>query len=1420
TYGDPHFPDIINQAPYPHFITTRTPITLTPVDGGQICAIGVEKTWWYDEVVDDKYCESEEACAQWNDCPSPYDCNCNDNGGQNGYECVEAQQQYCTENWEEEEFDSWEECVEYYVNYKCVSCVCENNWQLLRYDGQGNPEPIFKDEESCHIIQFFSVDALGNIEQMHRQCVYVDDTPPVGEKVVGQPNIKIEASDVCGNGKGWSEPGPPQTNCNIIDCCNWYQTAHIHDLGQVLPSGNVYMEYTPGYSEGCSDVAKFYYSSDGNSWTEFYSESVTSIWQSGWKKYNTTQLVPAAFRYIKIEIQNCFNDYSSASYETDFWVGKNTQISLDCTDQLPHPVGNEQVCYKVSFDGTPADLTDKYCEEFGGQMKDGWCCEDVSDNLSPTDFKLAVVIPPKKYTFNFLEDSLHDLEYYCVDALGNKNQIDKEWFRVDTLPPVITKTMIGDDHLGQCPPINQGDVCYVRDDGQNGVHVSARDDTTYPDCAVGLGICQYMVWWNTTEQECHTKYPNAEYTNGWCLTNTTLFENEADVIFKEDSKHLLTVTCWDLLGNSKIDQEYFQVDSTPPVTTKTYGTPTKVVGDYRWITSDTEITLTATDAKVGVDKIFWRVTQLNIPDNQCKEQCVDVSGSGDFKEYVVYEQQGSTKFKIPEDSCHLIEFYSVDKLGNIESLKHQCVFVDNTPPQGIKAVGEPKLPCTMENGGEGNGEIEGGDTSPMEEVSLLQIQPECWWVRDHVTPITLDCEDQNPHPVGQETVCFKISFDGNPSDLTSQYCTEDDGRYMNEGYCCKYVGEQANLELKFKEDSLHDLEFYCVDHLGNKGATDLEWFKVDSTPPVTTKTYIPPFYKDQNGWDYIDTASKVKLEATDGGTICAVGKVETYYRYRQVDDSLCKNAGLCVPDNNIDQKFEKYTEPFGIAEESCHIIEYYSEDALGNTEELKAQCVFVDKTPPVITKRYGKPYYSKKTQQGLVEWINSLTPITITASDYPESHPSGLKTLEYRITLVDDDKCWSWAVCQGATGTGDFKPVPESPVYISEESCHLIEIRAEDNVGKKSEHKQCVFVDNTPPVPNKTVEEPKTRWDGKDANFYEIAQICKLTDEPNSCLAGENCIDCWKVTLDTKINLGCVDPEPHPVDHNKVCFKVDVDGTDFTKKYCWSWIYGYQYYNETSGYCCLPYEEKEFRFLEETEHNLKYYCVDALGNAGPVDEEKFKVGGKKFEIPLCKKWNLISVPFVLLNDDPEAVFKNTPGVESVWAYDSENEQWLVWTPGEAPDTLTSIEPGWGYWVLEKDGCEELVLGGSLFDTLAVPPTRNIVKGWNLIGYYGTTPKEEAYCALNSLIDTQEGYPRWSSLWTYSNKNCRLCDGKGCGGIWGWYGWSGLDVCDKMTPGRGYWIEIDVPDKYAPASVCIWNKDFPELECVEDEGWLV
>ncbi|RLJ02250.1 MAG: hypothetical protein DRP11_03245, partial [Candidatus Aenigmatarchaeota archaeon] len=352
-------------------------------------------------------------------------------------------------------------------------------------------------------------------------------------------------------------------------------------------------------------------------------------------------------------------------------------------------------------------------------------------------------------------------------------------------------------------------------------------------------------------------------------------------------------------------------------------------------------------------------------------------------------------------------------------------------------------------------------------------------------------------------------------------------------------------------------------------------------------------------------------------------------------------------------------------------------------------------------------------------------------------------------------------------------------------------------------------------------------------------------------------LECWQVTLLTPITLKCIDQGPHPVDHSQACFKIELDGQDATDEYC-NKVDGSK---NDDGYCCIS-EKRTFYFGEETEHKLEYYCIDKLQNKGEVkDIEFFKVEGTKFDIPLYRKWNLISVPFVLLNDNPDVVFGDTPGVTVVWTYDPEHRiceetegDWCLWTP-DGPKNIKSITPGWGYWVLETgedmecveenhdfDGfdtlndddhnelcaVEILTIGGSLFSPVTTPPSRNLVKGWNLIGYYGTSWElyrwvdyeptcepgfnwfpgkyvygDKVYCALSSLIDTQEGYPKWSSLWSYIN----------CGDHNAY--WLGLNACpvgihnmiDRMYAGRGYWIEMDVDDLYSPATTCIWNSDF-------------
>jgi hypothetical protein len=301
-------------------------------------------------------------------------------------------------------------------------------------------------------------------------------------------------------------------------------------------------------------------------------------------------------------------------------------------------------------------------------------------------------------------------------------------------------------------------------------------------------------------------------------------------------------------------------------------------------------------------------------------------------------------------------------------------------------------------------------------------------------------------------------------------------------------------------------------------------------------------------------------------------------------------------------------------------------------------------------------------------------------------------------------------------------------------------------------------------MPNKTIGDPKTK-----------------------CNPGEWCE--WKITTLTPITLACNNGSV------KWIYALDGDWKDW----------------HTDGSSITIY------FPEESNHTLVAACTDVCGDS-QNETEKFKVEGKAFEIPIYKKWNLISVPFALINSSISEVFKNiSNALFGVWTYDNGN--WFGWDPTSNSGTLTTINPGWGYWVASRNDTK-LLIAGNLFSPITTPPSKALQAGWNLIGYYGTewqTYKLETndscgyidykyggyvYCSLNSLIDTQEGNPRWSSLGGYDN----------CGNDTSF--WHSLEPClngywkdVKMYAGKGYWIEMDVADGYAPASNCMWNSDY-------------
>ena len=452
--------------------------------------------------------------------------------------------------------------------------------------------------------------------------------------------------------------------------------------------------------------------------------------------------------------------------------------------------------------------------------------------------------------------------------------------------------------------------------------------------------------------------------------------------------------------------------------------------------------------------------------------------------------------------------------------------------------------------------------------------------------------------------------------------------------------------------------------------------------------------------------------------------------------------------------------------------------------------------PEIVTvKAVSEPkiecgYFGDSNEAEECWYVTSDTEFTLSV-DYNGNHETFFRT-RWKENFDDNWDAWS-----------EWLPYLE-PVTCPQDSIHEVEYYSEDSYCgiKEVSHFEIDIVDNQAPVPRKVVGQPRVEWGGQDSYFYPwIGGQCWSGDE--------NSIDCWRVTLETPIEMGCLDAEPHPVARERVCFNVELDGEDATENYCEH--YGGEL--NDNGYCCMGEVVEEFYFLEESEHNLKYYCVDGLGNAGPVDDEKFKVQGRTFEIVLNKKWNLISVPFSLLDSSAEAVFENVKdAIHVVWTYDSESEEWLVFNPGmPQANSLLDIVPGWGYWVSSEEDDVPLVVGGNLLNPIQAPPSKNIAPGWNLVGYYATGWQENdtcllcgeekecwkgsVYCSLGSLVDTQQGYPRWSSLWGY--ENCGEHDSK----------WLQMSICGEnheMRAGKGYWIEVDTNEIYAPATTCIWD----------------
>jgi len=230
------------------------------------------------------------------------------------------------------------------IKWKCSDSLEGKMIHIVLEDfSQHNKEEFDLADVECEKGKYEWKENVGVESNSYKIKIYLKEDPSVYDESDNYFNIiKAFAAgyDACEYNGGWSEPEsaakrcgwPPGREGYKKDCCCCYLKSHIHDLREKFENKKVFIEYRPGLYKGCSDTMKVYSSLDGKSWNRV---ATIAVKQETWHPkttYQTTIEVPGSFRYIKITIPHCYNDYSSAQVVGD--ISYTTSTSATSSEKI------------------------------------------------------------------------------------------------------------------------------------------------------------------------------------------------------------------------------------------------------------------------------------------------------------------------------------------------------------------------------------------------------------------------------------------------------------------------------------------------------------------------------------------------------------------------------------------------------------------------------------------------------------------------------------------------------------------------------------------------------------------------------------------------------------------------------------------------------------------------------------------------------------------------------------------------------------------------------------------------------------------------------------------------------------------------------------------------------------------------------
>ena len=165
-----------------------------------------------------------------------------------------------------------------------------------------------------------------------------------------------------------------------------------------------------------------------------------------------------------------------------------------------------------------------------------------------------------------------------------------------------------------------------------------------------------------------------------------------------------------------------------------------------------------------------------------------------------------------------------------------------------------------------------------------------------------------------------------------------------------------------------EIRYFAEDRVGNRETMHTTTVNIDVTPPTTRSEVIGIVLGNDNT---LNTTSQIQLTASDALS----GIRATYYRIDSTSRWKPYTAQTKIGMRNI--------------ADGNHTLEFYSEDKLGNKEEVKRWNFYLDITPPItISDVLGDKFLVNDTL-----YFSSRTKMKITAVD----NHSGVKEIRYSV---------------------------------------------------------------------------------------------------------------------------------------------------------------------------------------------------------------------------------------------------------------------------------------------------------------------------------------------------------------------------------------------------------------------------------------